>query len=236
MISRRDAGWHACRYAARPDVDMTGWTVIIPVKQTTLAKSRLTGIVAPMRQRLAVAFALDTVTAALSASLVESVVVVTDDPVAVAVGRLGAVVVEDAPRSGINPALEYAAAQVRRCTPAADVAAISSDLPALRSGDLDRALGARELERWFVSDADRVGTTLIAATAGQEWTPAFGHRSRRAHLSAGMAELTGPKLDTLRRDVDTPDDLAVALGYGVGPHSAAVLDGLDGIARADALL
>src|ERR1700712_3439645 len=88
------------------------WTIIIPVKQTTIAKSRLTGFDPATRRRFAIAFAQDTVTAALGCPEVRRVVVVTDDPVAGVLRELGAEVIPDAPDAGLNAALRYAADHV----------------------------------------------------------------------------------------------------------------------------
>ncbi|MEQ4521909.1 MAG: 2-phospho-L-lactate guanylyltransferase, partial [Nocardioides kribbensis] len=52
-----------------------------------------------------------------------------------------------------------------------------------------------------------------------DFAPSYGEGSREAHLAAGALEVRGD-LVTLRRDVDDLDDLAVALGLGVGPATS----------------
>jgi 2-phospho-L-lactate guanylyltransferase len=203
------------------------WTIVIPVKQTTIAKSRLTGFDASTRRRLAVAFAQDTVTAAVGCPDVGRVVVVTDDPIATLLRELGADVVPDAPNAGLNAALRYAAGCVRAEEPDAPIAALSSDLPAARPADLTRALTATHAGRWFVPDAADEGTTMLGAAGGQEWVPRFGPRSRAAHRSLGMVALDVPGLERLRRDVDTAADLFDAYRHGVGAWTTEVLAGLD---------
>lgn len=66
------------------NIDPTGlWSLVVPLKPLAQGKSRLTGAAGVMlRPRLALAFAQDTVVAALSCRAVRDVVVVTDDPVA----------------------------------------------------------------------------------------------------------------------------------------------------------
>jgi 2-phospho-L-lactate guanylyltransferase len=203
------------------------WTVLIPVKQTTIAKSRLTGFDATLRRRFAVAFAQDTVTAAVACPEVRRVVVVTDDPIGTLLRELGADVIPDAPNAGLNAALRYAADQVRRDDPGAPVAALSSDLPAVRAADLTAALTRTSAGRWFVPDAEGEGTTMLGAARGQEWSPHFGPRSRAAHRALGMVELDIPELERLRRDVDTAADLSDAYRRGVGAWTTEVLAGLD---------
>ncbi|MFH0250690.1 2-phospho-L-lactate guanylyltransferase [Streptomyces chitinivorans] len=199
-----------------------GWTLVVPLKPLALAKSRLAPAAGSgLRSALALAFAQDTVAAALACAAVEGVVIVTDDPLAEAeLAALGARIVPDAPGAGLNAALEHGEAVVRLERPGAPVAALNADLPALRPGELARVLeAARAHRRAFLADAAGVGTTLLAASGGAALAPAFGGASRARHLRSGAAEITLPGVDSVRRDVDTGEDLAAALALGVGPHT-----------------
>ncbi|MFP8940781.1 2-phospho-L-lactate guanylyltransferase [Streptomyces fenghuangensis] len=199
-----------------------GWTLVVPLKPLVLAKSRLAPAAGSgLRPALALAFAQDTVAAALACAAVEGVVIVTDDPLAEAeLAALGARIVPDAPGAGLNAALEHGEAVVRLERPGAPVAALNADLPALRPGELARVLeAARAHRRAFLADAAGVGTTLLAASGGAALAPAFGGASRARHLRSGAAEITLPGVDSVRRDVDTGEDLAAALALGVGPHT-----------------
>ncbi|GAA3765800.1 2-phospho-L-lactate guanylyltransferase [Streptomyces chiangmaiensis] len=201
------------------------WTLVIPLKALARAKSRLSDAAADgVRPGLALAFAQDTVAAALACAAVHDVAVVTDDPLA---GRelaaLGARIVGNEPAGGLNAALAHAAAAVRRLRPGGAVAALNADLPALRAPELARVLGAAaEFPRAFLPDAAGIGTTLLAATPGRELLPAFGADSRMRHLASGAVELALGAVDSVRQDVDTGDDLRAALALGVGPRTAAV--------------
>ncbi|MGC5412975.1 2-phospho-L-lactate guanylyltransferase, partial [Streptomyces sp. DT225] len=53
-----------------------------------------------------------------------------------------------------------------------------------------------------------------------ELRPAFGGPSRVRHLASGAVEITLPGIASVRRDVDTGEDLRVALELGVGPFTA----------------
>lgn len=201
-----------------------GWWLVVPVKPLARAKSRL-GLPAPERSRLALAFAVDTVSAALRASTVAGVLVVTDDPTAAdtLAGR-GALVAGDEPDSGLNPALAHGAALLARRRPGHGVAALSADLPALRPEQLDRTLlAAGGLSRSYLPDAAGVGTTLLAAVRATELAPRFGVRSRLDHAASGAVELPLRGVDSVRRDVDTRADLREAIRLGVGPATDAVL-------------
>jgi 2-phospho-L-lactate/phosphoenolpyruvate guanylyltransferase len=201
-----------------------GWAVVVPVKRLSLAKTRLAAFGDAGRQELALAFALDVVRATLASSAVRRVLVVTDDPVAAAaLTALGADVRADRPDAGLNPALEHGAAVLRAEGGALGVATISADLPALRAADVTTAL-RQTRTRAFVADSAGSGTTVLAAAAGVELRPAYGPGSARRHRASGAVQLRGGP--GLRRDVDTPSDLAEALALGVGPATTAVLAAL----------
>ncbi|MEU7426847.1 2-phospho-L-lactate guanylyltransferase [Streptomyces sp. NPDC048362] len=205
------------------------WTLVIPLKPLTRAKSRLADTAADgVRPGLALAFAQDTVAAALACAAVADVAVVTDDERASrALGALGARIVPDTPADGLNAALAHGAAVVRRKRPGAPVATLNADLPALRARELARVLhAAAEFPRAFLPDAAAFGTTLLAAAPERELRPAFGVDSRARHRASGAAELVLAGVDSVRQDVDTGDDLRAALALGVGPHTAAVSAGL----------
>ncbi|MFH9009879.1 2-phospho-L-lactate guanylyltransferase [Streptomyces sp. NPDC017943] len=200
------------------------WTLVVPLKPLARAKSRLADTADDgLRPDLALAFAQDTVAAALACPAVRDVAVVTDDGRAVReLAALGAAIVADEPASGLNAALAHGAAAVRAGRPAARVAALNADLPALRPGELSRVLDAAgEFPRAFLADAAAIGTTLLAAAPGRELRPAFGVDSRARHRASGAVELALAGVDSVRRDVDTGDDLRTALALGVGPHTAA---------------
>jgi 2-phospho-L-lactate guanylyltransferase len=198
------------------------WSLVIPVKVLAEAKSRLAG---PRRAELALAMAADTVTAALAAEPVSSVIVVTDDAVVGAeLRKLGAIVIADEPAAGLNPAMVFGAGYADTRWPGRGLAAMAGDLPALRPAELALALGrAAAAGEAFVPDAAGTGTTLYAAGAGAVFAPAFGPGSRDRHRAAGAVELDLPALRGLRQDVDTPDDLRLAQAIGVGPRTSAVL-------------
>ncbi|MFE0513155.1 2-phospho-L-lactate guanylyltransferase [Streptomyces sp. NPDC058964] len=205
------------------------WTLVIPLKPLARAKSRLSDTAADgLRPGLALAFAQDTVAAALACAGVGDVAVVTDDELA---GRelaaLGARIVPDEPGGGLNAALAHGAGVVRSSRPRTPVAALNADLPALRPAELSEVLGAAaEFPRAFLADAAAIGTTLLAAAPGRELHPAFGADSRARHRASGAVELRLDAVDSVRQDVDTGEDLRAALALGVGPHTAAVSAGL----------
>jgi 2-phospho-L-lactate/phosphoenolpyruvate guanylyltransferase len=203
-------------------MDAVRWSLVVPAKRLGAAKTRLaplTGGGLGLHADLVLALLADTVAAARDCPAVADVVVVTDDARAAATVRaLGARTVPDEPDRGLNPALAHGA----RASGGDAVAALSSDLPALRTAELAAALAAAALApRCFVTDAAGTGTTLLTA-AGVPLDPRFGRDSAAAHAGAGAVPLDGD-WPGLRRDVDTPADLAAAVRLGVGTATAALL-------------
>jgi 2-phospho-L-lactate/phosphoenolpyruvate guanylyltransferase len=204
------------------DSALITWSVLMPVKVLAQAKSRLADLAGPRRRELALAMATDTVSAALRSAAAARVVVITDDEVAADVlGALGALVVPDEPRDGLNAALRHGAAYASGRWPADGAVALSADLPALRPAELTRALhAAADWPNAFVPDASGDGTTLYAAAPGAAFQPAFGGLSRSRHAAGGAAELDLSDVPGLRRDVDTGADLRGATALGLGPRTA----------------
>jgi 2-phospho-L-lactate guanylyltransferase len=205
---------------------MQQWSVVVPAKRLVAAKTRLTPLTAALggdlpagHQELVLALLADTVAAARESPAVGLVLVVTDDPRAAAVVTgLGARTVGDEPDSGLNAALAHGA----RSLSGGPVAALSSDLPALRPAELTAALqAAAAVSRAFVADAEGSGTTLLAARDG-DLDPRFGPGSAAAHAAGGAIPLDGD-WPGLRQDVDTPADLHAACWLGVGERTAGFL-------------
>jgi 2-phospho-L-lactate/phosphoenolpyruvate guanylyltransferase len=227
------------------------WTVVIPVKVLARAKSRLAALAGSRRAEMALAFACDTVSAVLAVPTVARVVVVTADSVAAReLATLGAVIAQDT-TTDLNDALHLGASTFSaaaskgtgdtpvpiegpRCiTGALGIAALTADLPALRPGELARALGRVRRGAAFVPDAHDVGTTLYAAPPNVLFRPMYGGRSRERHARHGAAELRLDDVPGLRRDVDTPEDLAAAAVLGLGPRTAPIAHDLLRYARPD---
>jgi 2-phospho-L-lactate guanylyltransferase len=197
------------------------WSVVVPAKRLAVAKTRLrplTDARGAAHDELVLALLADTVAAAAACPAVTEVLVVTDDPAAADVVReLGARTVADAPDRGLNPALQHGA----RSAAGTAVAALSSDLPALRPQELTAALeAAAGWARAFVADAQGTGATLLTAM-DTELLPRFGPGSAEAHLTGGAAALSG-RWPGLVRDVDTEADLRAVLRLGAGPRTTAL--------------
>jgi 2-phospho-L-lactate guanylyltransferase len=204
-VRRTGAAFHGRDHETEPT---DRWLVVVPVKGTADAKSRLQA-----GADLALAIALDTVQAAASAPGVSAVIVVTHPSAAVAFDEVDAFVemleqpgLDTAVAAGLATAATFAA-------PGLGVAVMLGDLPALQPSELGTALAAAALvDRAMVADATGTGTTLITARDGASHDPAFGAGSAAAHGAAGYVPLDVPVTSGLRRDVDTAEDLAALAG------------------------
>jgi 2-phospho-L-lactate guanylyltransferase len=156
---------------------------------------------------------------------VSQVLVVTDDLGMVeALQRLGIAAVPDG-ATGLNATLRQGAAEVLRRSPASRPTALCGDLPCLRPEDLASLLSRAPAERTaFVGDVAGTGSTLYVAPDLDRFHPSFGEGSREAHLQGGAVELEAAL--SLRRDVDTPEDLHEALMLGLGERTALVSSAL----------
>jgi len=223
------------------DTTRFSWTVLLPVKVLARAKSRLAALAGERRRELALAIAADTVSAVAACPEVARVVVITADPVAgPLLAALGAVIVSDEPadltadlaagngsgaQEGLNAALRHGAALAARRWPGTGLAALTADLPALNPAELAvalRAASAAPGPAAFVPDAAGVGTTLYAVRPGGEFRPLFGGASAARHAASGATELDLAGLAGLRRDVDTAEDLRLALSLGAGPRTTVL--------------
>jgi len=205
--------------------DRVQWSLLVPIKRLSIAKTRI-ALPAASRALIALAMTGDTVSAALACLAVAEVVAITsDEQVGEMLRALGARVVDDVPDSGLNPALAHGA--LLATSP--HVAALSSDLPALRPADLETVLvlaAAQPLA--VVADASGRGTTMLAARSTRDFAPSFGVESLAAHLRAGAVDISAGAPASVRHDVDTLADLELAVRLGVGPQTtraaAAVAD------------
>lgn len=194
------------------------WQLVLPVKHSREAKTRLVPPPGISRSELARAMTADTLRTVCRTLSPQRVVVVTSDDLAhdLALG-LGARVLAD-PGAGLDAAVR---AGLAACDADGPVAVLLGDLPALRPADLAAALaaGARHTGA-VVPDHTGTGTVLLTST-GSPLEPAFGVGSAARHArTATRLDLDLPRL---RQDVDDAADLDRAVALGVGPATSAIL-------------
>jgi 2-phospho-L-lactate guanylyltransferase len=186
---------------------------ILPVKRFARAKQRLGESVAdPLRLDLARAMVGDVLAALAECRSIDLTIVVTSEQsVAVAAHRQGALAVEDSLEDGQSAAvalgLKRALEQgVHR------VLCIPGDCPALDPTELNGLLAGRaDEEVVIVPDRHGTGTNGLLLTPPDVLSPSFGPDSCKRHRelagAAGVAcRLARPA--SLLLDIDTGDDLA----------------------------
>lgn len=205
----------------------SAWRVVVPIKEHDQAKSRLRAPAGVDRSQLALAFALDTLTAVYEVVAPAAVFVVTDDQAVLSFIADHAGVSVREPGRGLNPAiaagLEAAASDALAAgKPSAPGAVLLGDLPALTAAELTTALRACAVaESCVVPDADGSGTVLLTHHDLRQIVPRFGAGSAARHGRAAAALLLD--LPRLRTDVDNESAFVAARALGVGPHTSSLL-------------
>lgn len=205
--------------ASRPP---RNYVAVLPVKRMRAAKTRLR-LEQGLRGRVALAFAVDTVTALLDARGVHEVVVVTDDPLArSALSRPRVRIAPEPSPGGLLAAVRHGRHIAAQARPRASVLVLPSDLPTLTGAAVEAVL--READGYtgpsFVPDASGTGTTFVALHLEAD-EPLYGIDSAARHAAAGFHRLAAPA--SARRDVDTLRDLHEAMALGVGARTRGVL-------------
>ena len=209
------------------------WTLVIPVRDPRTGNRRLGA-----SEQLNTAIATDTVSSALGCPDVGQVMLVTDEarwiPPELSSHPRCAIILQRTPSSAgdhthsrLNAAISQGIEEAERSGfPPAAVAVLLGDIPALDPAELGSALqAARGVQRGMVSDFWGSGTTLITTldTAEAPHRLHFGPDSADRHRAAGYRELPVPATSSLRRDVDTAEDLR-AVHPDLGARSRAVLN------------
>ena len=190
--------------------------MVVPVKEWSAAKSRVTGLTGRERHELALALATDTVaTVCKTVGVAACIVVAPRDTLRELdrrVGNLTVCGVEEEPAS-LDP-LNAALRQGRDAASSArfrHVAMVVADLPGLSTSGLDgflRSVPASQAA--LVRDQAGTGTTLLAGRRGDRLRPAFGADSAARHLSSGALDVSTRCDPALRLDTDTWADLEAA--------------------------
>lgn len=197
-------------------------TAVVPVKPLVRAKSRLARPT-DERRALALAFALDTISALSRSPLVAGVLVVTSDPDVISALRNHRVRLAPDAGTGLDPAVRNGIRAATAWRPSTGVVVVPADLPCLRPDDVTQVLaGAPAADGAFVPDRATTGTTLVVYPPGRAAIAQYGPGSAARHRALGLHPLDDAPV-RVRHDVDTLDDLHVAMTLGLGTRSAAVV-------------
>jgi 2-phospho-L-lactate guanylyltransferase len=188
--------------------------VVVPFRE---GKSRL-GADRHVRRQLGRAMLGDVLAACVE---VGATVVVTDDEDAAALAReLGAGVVED-PGTGLGGAVATALAGSGQ----QQVLVVNADLPAAVAADLRALLALTPPGGIALVEAADGTTNALSLPSPRTFAPLYGRGSAARFLEHARAlgiEAVSAEIQSLRDDVDTPDDLE-QIRLHVGPRTQAAL-------------
>jgi 2-phospho-L-lactate/phosphoenolpyruvate guanylyltransferase len=187
---------------------------VLPVKSFGAAKRRLAPALGPaQRQALARAMFADVLASLRRVPGLDSVVVVTADPVAGAAASSERVLVlRDAAQAGQSAASEigvtYALAEGFQ-----RVLLVPADTPLLDPGEVAALLRVRRPVS-IVPDRHRTGTNALVLAPPDAFAPSFGPGSLERHVAAAAAAGVTSAVEevpTLMLDVDTGSDLSALI-------------------------
>src|ERR671924_855618 len=213
---------------------------LIPVKDLTHAKVRLSPLLSPgERYTLATAMLDDVLAAVRRASAVERIALVTTDPYALGLAsHWGFEVVDEGSGRGETGAVELAV-KVCRERGASELAVIPGDIPLLTAADIDVVLQhGRRYDVVIVPSWDSRGTNAVLLRPPDALQLRFGSWSFFPHVKQAKRRGLSYKVVRLPRvalDVDTPADLARLIPLAMGTRSYAVLEQMGLLPRLQAL-
>ena len=202
---------------------------LVPVKDLTQAKVRLSPILSPAERHALAAVMLDDVLAALrQATTLDRIALVTTDAHALALAdQWGFEVVDEGSGRGETGAVELAV-KICRERGASALAVIPGDIPLLTAADIDVIMqhGLRH-DVVIVPSWDSRGTNAVLMRPPDALQLRFGSwsffphvkQAKRKGLSYKVVRLPGVALD-----IDTPEDLARLVPQAKGTRSYAMLE------------
>jgi 2-phospho-L-lactate guanylyltransferase len=202
---------------------------LVPVKDLSQAKVRLSPLLSPGERHALAAAMLDDVLAALrQATTLDRIALVTTDAHALALAaEWGFEVVDEGSGRGETGAVELAV-KVCRERGASSLAVIPGDIPLLTAADVDIVMqhGLR-YDVVIVPSWDSRGTNAVLLRPPDALQLRFGSWSFFPHVKQAKHKGLSYKVVRLPRvalDVDVPDDLVRLVPQATGTRSYAVLE------------
>ncbi len=195
---------------------MSGVWAVVPVKEQTGAKQRLSGFLPPDQRRALAAAMLEDVLDALAAAPLAGILLVTLDPFATTLARrIGARVLTDGARDGHTGAVK-AGARVLIAEGQRTMLTLPGDIPRITAAEISQLIAAhRATPSFTIAPAhDELGSNAILLSPPDSVKLRFGEDSYFPHLAAARAagiEPTVVKLPGIGMDIDHPADLRTFL-------------------------
>ena len=190
-------------------------TAVIPVKQLANAKQRLSSFLsASDRAALFSAMVRDVLTAVEACSLIDQIMVVTNDLEVSELGKeYGAIIRPEPQRPGLIESVTEAARDLSLAG-VSTMVFLPGDVPLVSAEELESVLegfgSSNEAEFLIVPAADLGGSNCVVCSPPDCITFGFGEDSFRRHLSIARELGLNPtvmKLPGIGLDIDTPNDL-----------------------------
>jgi 2-phospho-L-lactate guanylyltransferase len=202
---------------------------LVPVKDLTQAKVRLSPLLSPAERHALAAAMLDDVLASLrQASTVDRIALVTTDPHALSLAaQWGFEMVDEGSGRGETGAVELAV-KVCRERGASSLAVIPGDIPLLTAADVDCVMQhGMQYDIIIVPSWDSRGTNAILLRPPDALQLHFGSWSFFPHVKQAKRKGLSYKVVRLPRvalDVDTPEDLSRLVPQAMGTRSYRVVE------------
>lgn len=183
----------------------------MPIKAFGKAKTRLRpALTADQCAALARHMATDVVTALQSASTLQGITLLGEDPVVAEFAQdLDCDYVAEDSEAGLSANLDAAAGKLKLAG-VDKLLVLPSDLPTLRAADIDRLLNDHTGGLSVCPASRDGGTNALVMSPPAAIRFCFGPQSANRHVeAANAAELRTERVsrDAFSRDIDTPDDL-----------------------------
>jgi 2-phospho-L-lactate guanylyltransferase len=191
------------------------WAVV-PVKEQTGAKQRLSGFLPPEQRRALAAAMLEDVLDALAAAPLAGICIVTLDPFATAIARrIGARVLTEGAQGGHTGAVT-AGARMLIAEGHQTMLTVPGDIPRITADEVVQLIAAhRAAPSFTIAPAhDELGSNAILMSPPDAVRLRFGEDSYFPHLAAARAAGIDPtilKLPGIGMDIDHPADLRMFL-------------------------
>jgi 2-phospho-L-lactate/phosphoenolpyruvate guanylyltransferase len=204
---------------------------LVPVKENSLAKQRLSVFLDPrLREALLAAMVADVFTTLAASSSLSGFAVVTVDPAVQRLARqYGGRVIETGARSGYNVAATRGTQELVGRYAADAVLTMPMDIPLITTGDIEDIIAAHEQSLGgftLVPSRDFSGTNATLSSPPGCVEFCFGNDSFTAHLKSARTTGIRPlivNLPNVALDIDYPEDLRRLLEIPRETRTRAVL-------------
>ena len=204
---------------------------ILPVKDFTDAKQRLSAALTPHERRGLFAAMVEDVLAALAGCgrLFEGILVITRDPRARALAeKHGARCIEEAANRGQTAAVTFGATTLA-AEGIESILAVPGDIPGVTPTEIRQVVAAHEAApaMTIVPAWDERGSNCIVCSPPTLIPFSFGNDSFQPHLAGARAagvEARIVRLPGIALDVDNPDDLRALLAHPRNTHAHRFLE------------